>query len=327
MPDQLAPTRAQSWADGQAIAVDVVDRRRPWPAVHVCPRRCWRAARPGRRTTSLTVVDVVPAARQTDAVGHPRPGSTPVAGGHRGRAHVWPPSVLTASAPCRGRRWSACTRGRGRRPPGMHESAPSATKTEGRLPNWFHVCPKSVLRADHDHGAVADERRALGQTVAEHALHRHGARRAGWRRPSGRRRRGSTTTTPLDEPFDPTARQSVLVGTGDAAEFGRVAAGDLSAPSRSRRRWWWRRSRCCLPPAWWRWVRAPRRPSSVGVGAGDGAELARQPRAPAGPAPGACPAAGPATSAGPGATGSWCSPTRSVPPRREGPSKPPDAVA
>ena len=51
-------------------------------------------------TTSLTVVPVVPAARQTEVEGHAVLCKTPTPDGTEARAHVWPPSALTATAPC-----------------------------------------------------------------------------------------------------------------------------------------------------------------------------------------------------------------------------------
>ena len=66
-----------------------------------CGRRpSLRSNSPLAGTTSLTVVPVVPAARQTEAERQVVLCSTPSPEGTDASAHVWPPSALTATAPC-----------------------------------------------------------------------------------------------------------------------------------------------------------------------------------------------------------------------------------
>ena len=59
-----------------------------------------RQQRPVAGTTALTVVDVVPAARQEVTVAHAALCSSPVSAGTLAAVHVRPPSLLIAMAPC-----------------------------------------------------------------------------------------------------------------------------------------------------------------------------------------------------------------------------------
>jgi hypothetical protein len=120
----LVPTSAQTRAEGQATpetsstgsgaadpdalvvevdlaGVDVVDpvELELGPVVHVWPPSVLCRSSPCAGTTALTVVPVVPAARHDVAVAQTALRSTPTPAGTVADVHVWPPSVLSATAP------------------------------------------------------------------------------------------------------------------------------------------------------------------------------------------------------------------------------------
>ena len=99
-PYQSVPTIAHCSAEGQAIPYTSSTGSTAVARVQVWPPSSLRSNSPLAGTTSLTVVPVVPAARQTEAERQVVDWSTPSPEGTDASAHVCPPSALTATAPC-----------------------------------------------------------------------------------------------------------------------------------------------------------------------------------------------------------------------------------
>ena len=220
VPTQFVPTMTQIDADGQAIPKI---SSMGWVAAErtqVCPPSSLVRSAPCAGTTALSVVDVVPTARQELMVAHTAPCNSPVPAGTTAAAHVPPPSVLMAMAPCP---WPAVvavypvTR---QAAPGRHERSPASKNPAGRSPSRVHVCPKSVEWADQKVEpslAMAVQSLAPAQTTLVTTMAPVGTEAWAQVAPPS----PVVTTTPaVPEALSPTAMQSSVVGHETAVRAG-----------------------------------------------------------------------------------------------------------
>src|SRR5580704_3052492 len=148
VPTQFVPTRAQDVVVGQATPNTSSTAGGSGEALHVLPPLLLSRRSPLAGTTSLTVVDVVPAARQLVELVQAALRSRPTPGGTVAEIQVMPPLVLRAKAPCP---WPAvvgvnpATR---QVPAEAHERVSSPPMPAGRVPCRSQVWPKLDVTAD-----------------------------------------------------------------------------------------------------------------------------------------------------------------------------------